>query len=135
MTLNTKYRQMIVLALFLQGCAIGQKDNRVLLNALDKSVADTAFTRNPWARGAAIPVVAPLGIAAGVVDVALITPARALAPAWEDTSSFLWENPQGSELRQMTLLLPKAVATPVLFGSDWAFRSLLGYVKTKGGDK
>ena len=123
---------ILTLACLFQGCALGQKDNRILLNALDKGVADTPISRSAWSRTAAAPLAIPVGVAAVVVDLVLITPARALTPAWQDTSAFLWENPLGSDFRQMALLLPKIAATPVLFGSDWAVRSLFGFTRKKG---
>jgi hypothetical protein len=73
---------------------------------------------------AAAPVVFPLGVTAGIIDTTIVTPARAAVPAAEDTNTYLWKDPQGSELRQMMLLLPKAAATPVVFLTDWAFRSV-----------
>lgn len=86
---------ILALACLFQGCALGQKDNRILLNALDKGVADTPISRSAWSRTAAAPLAIPVGVAAGLVDLVLITPARTLTPAWQDTSAFLWENPSG----------------------------------------
>ncbi len=106
------------------GCAVTRSENRPTLNALDRAVQGSVITRSATGKALAAPVAFPVGVTAGVIDMAVVTPARAAVPAARDTSSYLWENPQGSDLRQMMLLLPKAVATPVVFTTDWAFRSV-----------
>ena len=108
----------------MSGCAVTHRENRLVLNSLDKAVQDSAITGNTTAKVVAAPVAFPVGVAAGVIDMAVVTPARATVPAAKDTSSYLWENPQGSDLRQMMLLVPKVVATPVVFLTDWACRSV-----------
>lgn len=108
----------------LAGCAVTRPENRVLLNSLDKAVQGSAITRSTTARVLAAPIALPVGVTAGVLDAAVVTPARAAVPAAKDTSVYLWENPQGSDLRQMMLLVPKIVATPVLFVTDWTCRSV-----------
>lgn len=106
------------------GCAIADQNNRLLLNALDRAVQDTAITNSTAGRIAAAPLAIPVGTVAGVLDMAVVTPARAVSPAWKDTSEYLWEDPQGSDMRQLMLFVPKVVATPLLFTGDWAFRSV-----------
>lgn len=107
------------------GCAVTQKENRLLLNSLDKAFEGSALTSSTTAKVIAAPVVAfPVGLTAGIIDMAVVTPTRAAIPAAKDTSSYLWENPQGSDLRQAMLLIPKVAATPVVFLTDWAFRSV-----------
>lgn len=108
----------------LSGCAVFQRENRLTMNALDRAVQGTPVTGSTTAKVLAAPLALSVGATAGIVDLALVTPARATVPAARDTSSYLWENPAGSELRQMMLLLPKTVATPVVFLSDWGFRSV-----------
>ncbi len=108
----------------LSGCAVTRSENRLALNALDRAVEGSAITRTANTKALAAPVAFTAGVTAGVIDMAVVTPARAAVPAAKDTSSYLWENPQGSDLRQMMLLLPKTVATPVVFVTDWAFRSV-----------
>jgi hypothetical protein len=106
------------------GCAVTQRENRLLLNSMDKAVEGSAITGSTTAMVLAAPVAFPMGVTAGIIDMAVVTPARAAIPAAKDTSSYLWENPQGSDLRQMMLLMPKVAATPVVFITDWAFRSV-----------
>lgn len=106
------------------GCAIMSKDNRVVLNSLDEAVQGSTIIDSTAGKIAVAPVAFPVGVTAGVIDMAVVTPARAVVPAGKDTGEYLWENPQGSDLRQAMLFIPKVVATPVLFISDWAFRSI-----------
>jgi hypothetical protein len=108
------------------GCAITDRNNRLVLNSLDNAVQDSAITNSTAGRIAAAPLAIPAGTVAGVLDMAIVTPARAVRPAWKDTSEYLWEDPQGSDMRQMMLFVPKVVATPLLFTGDWAFRSSFG---------
>jgi hypothetical protein len=108
------------------GCAIADRNNRLVLNSLDNAMQDSAITNSTAARIAAAPLAIPVGTVAGVLDMAVVTPARAAGPAWKDTSEYLWEDPQGSDMRQMMLFVPKVVATPLVFTGDWAFRSAFG---------
>lgn len=108
----------------LGGCAIMKKDNRIMLNALDNTVKDSFVTASTTSKILSSPVIAPAAIGAGVIDMAVITPSRAVTPAVDDTHDILWKNPQGSDVRQAMLLLPKAVATPIVFLGSWTARSL-----------
>lgn len=108
----------------LSGCAVMKRENRLALNSLDYAMQGSAITSSTTGKVIAAPLAFPLGVTAGIIDMALVTPARASIPAAKDTSSYLWENPQGSDLRQMMLLMPKVAATPVVFVTDWAFRSV-----------
>ncbi len=107
----------------INGCAVMEKENRLTMNALDDAVQGSAITSSTTGKVLAAPVAFPVGVTAGVIDMAVVTPARAAVPAAKDTNSYLWENPQGSDLRQMMLLVPKVAATPVVFLTDWAFRT------------
>jgi hypothetical protein len=108
----------------LSGCAVLNRENRLTMNALDEAMEGSAITGSTTGKVMAAPIAFPVGVTAGVIDMALVTPARATVPAAKDTSSYLWENPQGSDLRQMMLLMPKVAATPIVFITDWAFRSV-----------
>lgn len=115
---------LIVCCVLAGGCAISDAKNRLTLNALDRAVQDSIITNSVAGRIAAAPVAIPAGMIAGALDMTVVTPARAVGPAWKDTSACLWENPQGSDMRRMMLFVPKIVATPLLFAGDWAFRSM-----------
>lgn len=108
----------------LSACAVTKSENRLVLNSLDRAVQDSFIADSTAAKVAVAPIVLPVGVTAGLIDMALVTPARAAVPAAADTNSYLWKDPQGSDLRQMMLFLPKVAATPVVFVSDWAFRSV-----------
>jgi len=108
----------------INGCAVMNRENRLALNSLDSAVEGSAITSSTTGKVIVAPIAFPVGVTAGIIDMAVVTPARATIPAAKDTSSYLWENPQGSDLRQMMLLVPKVAATPVVFITDWAFRSV-----------
>src|SRR6185369_862944 len=108
----------------ISGCAVTQRENRLVLNSLDNAMQGSAITGSTTGKVIAAPIAFPVGVTAGIIDLAVVTPARASIPAAKDTSSYLWENPQGSDLRQMMLLVPKIAATPVVFITDRAFRSV-----------
>lgn len=108
----------------ISGCAVTKRENRLALNSLDNAVQGSAITASTTGKVLAAPIAFPAGVMAVAMDAAVVTPARATIPAAEDTNTYLWKNPQGSDLRQMMLLLPKAAATPVVFITDWAFRSV-----------
>lgn len=107
----------------LSGCAVTQRENRLVMNSLDQAVQGSVITGSTTGKVMAAPLALPVGVTAGVIDMAIVTPARAAVPAAADTNSYLWKNPQGSDLRQMMLLVPKVVATPMVFLTDWAFRT------------
>lgn len=108
----------------LSGCAVMKKDNRVLLNGLDESLTDSFVTSSKTSKIVYAPLVAPVAIGAGVIDAVIITPARAIGPAINDTDQYLWDNPEGSDIRKAMLFLPKTVATPIVFFGSWTVRSL-----------
>lgn len=108
----------------LSACAVTSKENRITLNALDNAAEGSIITGSTTAKVVAAPLAFPVGVAAGVIDMAVVTPARATLPAAQDTHSYLWDKPQGSDLRQMMLFIPKVTATPLVFVTDWAFRSV-----------
>jgi hypothetical protein len=106
------------------GCAVLEQQNRLTLNTLDRMARDSRVSKSTTARVALAPLAVSGGLIAGAFDMAVVTPVRAVKPAAHDTYESLWENPKGSELRQAMLLLPKVIATPLVFTTDWTFRSL-----------
>ena len=108
----------------LSGCAVTQRENRLTLNALDRAAQESVITGSTTAKVVASPFAFAAGVTAGAIDLAVVTPARASVPAAADTNTYLWKDPQGSDLRQMMLFVPKVAATPVVFLTDWAFRSV-----------
>ena len=126
MFLSTKKYLLLSLlcAFMLNGCAVMKKDNRVLLNAMDKSLAGSFVTESTTSEIIYSPIIAPAAICAGVIDAAVITPARAIGPAIDDTGEYLWENQSGSDIRKALLFLPKTIATPIVFIGSWTVRSI-----------
>lgn len=124
----TKRMALFITMLFCSGsisaCAVTSKENRLTMNYLDRAVEGSFITSSTAGKVAASPIAFPVGVTAGLIDMAVVTPARAAIPAAEDTNSYLWKDPQGSEFRQMMLFMPKVVATPAVFLTDWAFRSV-----------
>ena len=108
----------------LGGCAVTRSENRLTLNALDRAAQDSVITKSTTGKALASPLAFTAGVTAGVIDLAVVTPARGTVPAAADTNTYLWKDPQGSDLRQMMLFVPKVAATPVVFLTDWAFRSV-----------
>jgi hypothetical protein len=99
-------------------------ENRRLLNCLDESVAGTAMTQTTPGRIAGAPVFLPGGIVAFATDVVVIHPAASIKPALDDTYDALWK-PRGiSDFHKAMLFVPVVAATPIVFISDWAARSL-----------
>lgn len=101
-----------------------KKDNRVLLNAMDESLAGSFVTDSTTSKIISAPIIAPAAICAGVIDAVIITPARAIGPAMKDTGEYLWENQSGSDIRKAMLFLPKTIATPIVFLGSWTVRSI-----------
>lgn len=114
----------LLCSLALSGCAVTSRENRLTLNSLDNALQGSVITGTTTGKVLAAPVAFPVGVTALAIDMALVTPVRATLPAAKDTGSYIWENPQGSDLRQMMMLLPKVAATPIVFTTDWAFRSV-----------
>lgn len=124
---KTGLKPLLAAALFcitISGCAATQKENRLTMNYLDKAMEGSAITGSTTGKALAAPIALPVGVTACIIDMTVVTPARAATPAAKDTYSYLWENPQGSDLRQAMLILPKVTATPIVFLTDWSFRSL-----------
>jgi hypothetical protein len=108
------------LALLGAGCAVCDKDNRLLLNTLDKKI-------QPQSTGAKIalaPVMIPAGTLALATDAVLIHPARVVPEAWDDIYELYWKPREMDPLRKM-LIFPLSLAlTPPSFAGDWAVRAI-----------
>ncbi|MFN3242035.1 MAG: hypothetical protein ACE37K_11020 [Planctomycetota bacterium] len=110
---------MLVLA-SLASCAIANPDRRLLLNQLDEHVAPSSET----GRWLAAPIALPVGLVAGAADAVVVHPLSQLDDAWWDTADLLWEFDHDSNFRTVLLTPLSALATPVVFGVDWVFRSV-----------
>lgn len=115
------------MAITFTGCAIMDKNNRVLLNKLDETASNSFLTETKTARIAAAPLAIPVGIGAAVIDMAIITPSLQIVPSYKDTREWVWLDPQGSEFRQAVLFLPKVAITPLVYAGTWTMRSFFFY--------
>lgn len=103
------------------GCTTWRDDGRRTLDLLDANLTPGS----PVARGLLLPVAIPLGFAGLVCDTVVVNPVCAIDDAWLDTTDLLWTWRDESMLRR-TLFTPfAALATPVVFGVDWLWRSLV----------
>lgn len=109
-----------VVALALTGCAIGNEDRRLVLSTLDSMWSPSSTTgRVLWS-----PVAVPVGLAGGLTDAVLVHPASQIDDAWLDTADAVWSSDHGSDFRNVLFAPLSAVATPVVFGVVWAWRSV-----------
>lgn len=102
------------------GCAIIEKDNRRTLNFMDEKIQ----IESTWGKVGAAPVFIPVGTVAAATDMVIVHPLVSIPKAATDTSEVIWENPKGSDFRQMMLLLPKVISTPLYFTGDMTLRCL-----------
>jgi hypothetical protein len=68
------------------------------------------------------PVVVPVGIAAGVLDVFVVHPIVVLPDAARDTKD-VWTRRANGYVTDMGTVIPRAAVTPVVFAGSWAGRS------------
>ena len=112
---------LLVAFLGLAGCTTLRDDSRRTLDLLDANLTPGS----PVARGLLLPVAIPVGFAGLVCDTVVVNPVCAIDDAWLDTTDLLWTSRDESTLRR-TLFTPlAALATPLVFGLDWLWRSLV----------
>ena len=103
------------------GCTTSRDDSRRTLDLLDANLTPSS----PVARGLLLPLAIPVGFTGLVCDTLVVNPVCAIDDAWLDTTDLLWTSRDESTLRR-TLFTPlAALATPVVFGLDWLWRSLV----------
>jgi len=110
----------ILAALGLSGCAVFDEPNRPLLDLLDENVAPSS-TAGRWL---AAPVALPVAAVAVTVDAVVVRPATQIDDAWGDTVELLWEPGDQTPFRRVVVAPVMALATPVVFASDWLVRSM-----------
>ncbi|MFH1227234.1 MAG: hypothetical protein V1701_04935 [Planctomycetota bacterium] len=108
---------------FFSGCACLNRDNRILLNELDK-VANPQTTAG---KAALLPVAIPVATGAFAVDAVVIHPARQIPKASKDTYDTLWKPRDIPAYRKAIIFVPVLIATPPFFIGDWLFRSIFDY--------
>lgn len=113
------------------GCAFMAKENRRLMNWTDEAVKDSFVTANTGTKIACAPVMVPTALVIFAADAAVVQPCCAIPKAGDDTYEVLWKDPQGDAFYQTLKFVPKVVATPIVFVSDWAFRCLFAVGEIK----
>lgn len=111
---------MFVVGMAATSCAMGNGDRRRLLNYLDANWAPSSTT----GRWLASPVALPVGIVAGATDAVVLHPLAQIDDAWVDTVDVVWDFGPSTDFRTVLLTPLSAVATPVVFGVTWVWRSI-----------
>ena len=104
----------------LPSCAVAKEEYRPLLAALDRRLPDPDSAAADFGLQVAT---LPAAIPAGVVDTFVSSPALHVQEAGENTVEWLWEYESSNLFVDSALLIPRLVATPVVFLSDWLFES------------
>lgn len=99
---------------------MGNEERRHVLNYLDANWAPKS-TAGRWLVS---PVALPVGIVAGVADAAVVHPITQIDDAWVDTVDVVWDFGPATDFRTVLLTPLSAVATPVVFGVTWVWRSV-----------
>jgi len=102
------------------GCAVFDRDNRPLLNALDEKVQP----EGTWERVALAPVMIPVAGAAVTVDAVIIHPVQVVPEAADDVYELYWKPREETLLRKSLLFVPCLLATPPTFVGDWLVRAV-----------
>jgi len=107
------------------GCALYQPENRVLMNALDKSIAP----KSPTTRAALLPLTLPASLLCLSVDGLIVQNAIAMGYAGRDTGEYIWPHLSDRYLDRMAMAPLQAIATPIFFAGDWLWRWMLPFTK------
>ena len=111
---------LVVVSASAASCAMGNSDRRRLLNYLDANGTPQS-TAGRWL---AAPVALPVGIVAGATDAIVLHPLSQIDDAWVDTADVLWDFGPSTDFHAVLLTPLSAVATPVIFGVTWLWRSV-----------
>lgn len=119
--MRTAFLGLLVAFLGLVGCTTIRDDSRRTLDLLDANLTPGS----PVGRGLLLPVAIPVGFAGLLCDTVVVNPACAIDDAWLDTTDLLWSSRDESMLRRTLFTPVAALATPLVFGLDWLWRSLV----------
>jgi len=107
---------------------MGNGDRRHLLNYLDANWTPGSATgsapSSTTGRWLAAPLALPVGLVAGVADAVVLHPISQVDDAWIDTVDVVWDFRGSTDFRTVLLTPLSAVATPVVFGVTWLWRSV-----------
>jgi len=110
----------VAIALSLMGCTVFSSQQRHTLDWLDRNLTPGSS----GVREALLPVAIPVGVIGLASDALVVNPAMAIDDAWRDTVELLWSAQDETSMRRALFAPLAAVATPVVFASDWLWRSL-----------
>jgi hypothetical protein len=114
-------RRAALLLTLATSCTTMRDEGRRTLDWLDR----TCTPEGTAARWALSPVATGLGLMGLAADTLVVNPCCAVDDAWHDTVQALWTNEDESRFRRAMLTPLAALATPVWFGVDWAFRCVV----------
>lgn len=112
---------LALLAMLSSSCAFANPANRPVWNAFEDNLvpeSDGAF----WAT---LPLTAPVGVLAILVDTFVAHPLQVVDDAWDDTVSMWTDLPFDEEYYTTSASLPfRAVGTPLMFAGSFLARSV-----------
>ncbi len=110
---------VVLLGPALTGCAMANRENRVLLNMLDQKMRP----KTTWERAALAPLMIPVATGALLVDGLVLHPSRVAPQAADDVYELYWEPKEETLFRQSLLFIPRVLLTPPTFLGAWHLRS------------
>ncbi|MBU3948448.1 MAG: hypothetical protein KJ826_09550 [Proteobacteria bacterium] len=121
MTTN-KLAVLVVIALFINGCAVFNRENTPILNAFEKYCVpeDKTF------RIISSPVIIPTGLVAVSIDALVVHPISVVDDAADDTVDLLWDNINWDKkyVTECASIAPRIVCSPIILTGDFLGRSL-----------
>lgn len=113
---------LVISVLAVSGCAVSNRQNTPLLN----EVREHAIPKNKELNLFTLPMIVLVGGCAGTVDAVVIHPALVFDDAAGDTNDILkWSARwKGHYFTQSALVIPKAVATPVVYLTAYIRRAV-----------
>jgi hypothetical protein len=110
----------MLLGWMMAGCACLNRDNTPLVNAVERNLV----LKSTPAKIVTAPVIVPVGVIAGLLDVFVVHPFSVIPDSAHDTYDALWEHRTGGYVTRMGSLVPLTALTPIVFTFDFAGRSM-----------
>jgi hypothetical protein len=113
------------------GCAVFNRNNTPALNLVEQYMVP----KDQTARVLSYPVVVPIGMVAGTMDMLVLHPLSVAGDAWDDTNEFLWSKLDWDNQYVTTTVVnaPLVAFEPVVFTLDFLARSSFD-ISRRGGD-
>lgn len=110
----------VCLSVAVSGCACFNRENTPLVNAVDKRLVPESTTAKVFTA----PLVVPVGITAGILDIFVVHPVSVISDSTHDTLDLLWKCRSGGYVTKAGSTIPLVALTPVVFTGDWLARSV-----------